>query len=166
MPSDLLIETIAMLKQRIEIRGEYLSRNEVPTRQLLIDPMLRALGWDFEDTDRVSLEHRVKHGRIDYALLIDGVPRVAIEAKRLGTGLDDRVRRQAYGYASQSGIKYALMTDGNVWRMFDATVDPRLPECVVMDVCVGESNPDVNANEMDVLSHSALEEEMWVRVPI
>ena len=87
MPSDLLIETVTMLKQRIEIRREYLTRNESPTRQLLIDPLLDALGWDFEDSSRVVLEFPIGRLRVDYVLIVDGRPKIAVEAKRFGTAL-------------------------------------------------------------------------------
>ena len=166
MASELLLETIAMLKQRISIRGDYLARNEVPTRQMLVDPLLRALGWDFEDTDRVSLEHPVRQGRIDYALRLDGVSMVAIEAKRLGTDLGDQVRLQAYRYAIQGGIKYAVMTDGNRWAMFDASIDPRLPGSALLDVVISEVEPSEGSAQIDRMSYRSIEGEIWLRFPI
>ena len=48
MALDDLKETIEALRERIRAHRPYLEGNETRTRQALIDPMLRALGWDVE----------------------------------------------------------------------------------------------------------------------
>ncbi len=119
MPSELLVETIAMLRQRIHIRSRYLGRNETPTRQLLVDPLLQALGWDFKDSGRVTLEKNAGEGWADYVLLSDERPRIVVEAKRFGTSLTNEVVNQAVRYALWLGVRHVAITDGDEWRVFE-----------------------------------------------
>ena len=165
MASELLVETIAMLKQRIDLRGEYLARNEVPTRQMLIDPLLRALGWDFEDTGRVSLEHSSGRGRMDYALIVAGRLRVAVEAKRYSVELTGGMRDQAYGYARMSGSKYAVVTNGNRWEMFDTSRHWTHRVAKIGETEIGTDNLYKCAEELDKLSFRQLESELFLRIP-
>ena len=72
--------------------------SEASTRDTVLDPVLRSLGWDLSDPSCCRVERRIKepvrdcqgnileHGRrVDYALLgPDGHPDVLVEAKRLG----------------------------------------------------------------------------------
>ena len=56
--------------------------NEANTKALLIEPLLAALDWDTADLDQVEREHRVLDGTaVDYALKIEGDPRLFVEAK-------------------------------------------------------------------------------------
>ena len=57
MALDDLKETIGTLRERIKTHRTYLEGHETRTRQVLIDPMLRMLGWDIENPDSVQLEH-------------------------------------------------------------------------------------------------------------
>ena len=165
MPSALLVETLAMIKQRIDIRGEYLARNEVPTRQLLIDPLLRALGWDIEDTSRVSLEHSSGRGRMDYALIVAGRLRVAVEAKRYGVELTGEMRDQAYGYARLSGSKYAVVTNGNRWEVFDTSRHWTDMVANVSETEIRADNLYKCAEQLDKISFQQLESELFFRLP-
>ena len=64
-------------------------------------------------------EYKVSDGWADYALLRpDGHPAAVIEAKKLGTMLDVKFRRQMLNYANESGIEYAGLTDGNNWELY------------------------------------------------
>ncbi len=165
MPSELLIETLAMLKQRIDLRGEYLARNEIPTRQLLVDPLLRALGWDIEDTSRVSLEHSSGRGRMDYALMVGGRLRVAVEAKRYGVELTDGMRDQAYGYARLSGSKYAVVTNGDRWEAFDTSRHWTDLVANMGETEIRADNLYKCAEQLDKISFRNLESELFRRVP-
>ncbi len=108
-----------MLRQRIQIRSRYLGRNETPTRQLLVDPLLEALGWDFKDSGRVTLEGRAGAGWADYVLLSDERPRIVVEAKRFGTPLTKEVVNQVVRYALWLGVRHVAVTNGDEWRMFE-----------------------------------------------
>jgi hypothetical protein len=117
-----LSETLAGMSARVEqYRGQGIGESN--TKATLITPLLRALGWDVEDLNEVRLEY--KRGPadkpVDYALLIDGVPRLFVEAKALGENLSDRRwASQIMGYASVAGVKWVVLTDGDEWRIFNS----------------------------------------------
>ena len=94
--------TAVMVKTAVEkaystyqewFRPDQPSLGETQTRYALIDPILRALGWDTADPKVCYPEWRIKNHRVDYALfprsevqdLVDGivVPAIVIEAKSL-----------------------------------------------------------------------------------
>lgn len=94
--------------------------SEADTRALLIDPVLNALGWDLMDTGQVRREYNPysdgTRGRSDYVLFIDGVPRVLVEAKKLGHV------NEAVGDVEEDtkGKSYVgVATDGRVWKILD-----------------------------------------------
>ena len=67
------------------------NNHETSTRYILIDPILRALGWDLSNPDECVVEYEVaRRGnypatRVDYVLkCATGQPVVVIEAKRIG----------------------------------------------------------------------------------
>ena len=84
---------------------------EEATKTALIAPLLRGLGWDTTDLDEVLPEyrHKSRHNPVDYALLIQRVPRLFVEAKALDTNLDDhKWKTQAVNYANAAGSKRCL----------------------------------------------------------
>ena len=90
----------------------------------LIDPLLRALGWDTEDPALVLPEYE-SSGRADYALLGGtGKPSAVIEAKKLGE-LQDKNRDQMSKYAYNAGIPYAGLTDGDRWEFYVCFGEPK-----------------------------------------
>ena len=119
MALDDLKATIETLRERIKEHNAYLEGNETRTRQVLIDPMLRALGWDPEDPKSVKLEYKVGKERLDYVLMGSDKPIAVIEAKVLGTLLDEQATKQALNYANMAGIPYMALTNGDHWRMLE-----------------------------------------------
>ncbi len=86
-----LTQTLVAVRRRI-VRAKTAGLNEENTKATLIDPILRALGWDVEDIDEVAREYRVKSRDkpVDFALFVSCDLRLLIEAKALGENLDDR----------------------------------------------------------------------------
>ena len=119
MALDELAATIATIKERIDDHRTSLAANETRTRQVLIDPLLAALGWDVSDPNLVELEYSAGQGRADYALLGEHGPVAVVEAKRLGEYLDDKHVMQVLNYANSQGIGYMVVCNGDEWRMYD-----------------------------------------------
>ena len=68
-----------------------LKKNEAATRAVLIDPVLRSLGWDTANTYMVEVEKRMDSVRADYALYdSNSAPQIIVEAKALGTDFDQK----------------------------------------------------------------------------
>ena len=113
-----LVGCIELLQERIRSHRDTLQENETRTRMALIDPLLRALGWDVFDPEVVTPEYKAGGGRADYALLrADGQPAATVEAKKLGETLSSH-RMQMLNYANASGIEYAGLTDGDHWELY------------------------------------------------
>ena len=115
-----MVGCIELLQERIRAYEATLRKDETRTRMALIDPLLTALGWDVNDPSLVRPEYKVVDGKADYALLrTEDSPAAIIEAKRLGTVLDDKIRHQMLTYATFVGIKYAGVTDGDHWELYE-----------------------------------------------
>ena len=117
---DELVGVIETLKERIGRHRSTLQGNETRTRMALIDPLLTALGWDTSDPSLVTPEYIVGEGRADYALGVsETIPAAIVEAKRLGHSLSDEERMQMLNYANARGVRYAAVTDGDVWEFYE-----------------------------------------------
>ena len=119
MPLEDLLETIETLRERTQAHGTALGGNETQTRYALIDPLLRALGWDTDDPSQVVPEYSASGGRADYALFGgDGKPAVMVEAKRLNRPLQDGLS-QSIAYCVEQGTPYFCVTDGQRWAIYE-----------------------------------------------
>ena len=138
MALDGLQAVIESLQSRIESHRAHLSENETRTRQVLIDPLLRELGWDVSDPDQVELEYSAGTGRekADYVLMSQGKPVAVIEAKRLGYRLDQSETMQVLNYANSRGIAYMAVTNGDEWRMYDVFAQKPIEEQVIMEFSI------------------------------
>lgn len=96
------------------------ARNEANTKALLIEPLLGALGWEPGDLDLVEREVKVYEGTfLDYALKLDGVARVYVEAKAIGQRLEDkRFVAQTVNYANNDGVVWCVLTNGVRFRIY------------------------------------------------
>ena len=141
MALDELKETIETLRERIQAHRAYLEGYETRTRQVLIDPMLRALGWDVEDPNSVELEYGIRRKWADYALMGSGGPIAVIEAKSLGTPLNDDEKMQALNYANMDGIDYMAITNGDHWQMFDVFKRGPLDNRILMEFQLTRDEP-------------------------
>ena len=135
------------LRRKISEERNYLSANEFRTRIVLVDPVLRMLGWDVEDTSVVKLEFEAGGGRADYGLMdSDGVHAVAVlESKRLGSAIGDNEVMQALNYANSQGIGYMIVCNGDLWRMYDVFQPAQLSERLMMELKIGTLPSYVNA---------------------
>ena len=142
-----LQSTIEKLRKTIEAHRGYLAENETGTRQVLIDPLLRKLGWDVSNPNIVQLEYRVKEQRVDYVLMSKGKPVAVIEAKSLGSNLKASVIGQALAYAKLAGISYAIVTDGDKWEMYDVFKPAAVEESLLMKLELSQQSARKNAEQ-------------------
>ena len=124
---------IEKLCNMIETQPDYLSGHETRTRQVLIDPLLRELGWDVSDPKMVQLEYGVEKEWADYALMSDDKPVALIEAKAFGKPLKGKATDQVLIYANKKVIPYMIVTDGDKWEMYDVFKQVELTERRIME---------------------------------
>ena len=136
---DDLVQTLETIAKRIHSHGSDLSANETRTRMALIDPLLTALGWDTTDPALVTPEYYVGAKKADYALRTDGPqPAMFIEAKKLHERLDEH-REQMTLYSNMAGVKYAALTDGNRWEVYEVFKPTSLDERRVIDLSISST---------------------------
>ena len=115
-------KVVKTLRKRIREHGSEL-QHETRTRQVLVDPLLRALGWDVADPEQVTLEFLVRVadgvGYADYALRVDGDIKVIVETKSFNTELDLKVLRQGLNYCQKGDIPYLATTNGIQWNIYE-----------------------------------------------
>ena len=146
-----LVGCIQLLQERIHSHRDTLQENETRTRMALIDPLLRALGWDVFDPGVVTPEYKAGGGRADYALLRgDGQPAATVEAKKLGEALGSH-RMQMLTYANASGIEYAGLTDGNHWELYSVFEPGQLDDRRKLEVSIANTPAHASALQMLLL---------------
>jgi len=104
--------------------------SEANVRADFIDPLFEILGWNISNPEEYDREYSIKDGgRADVALKIGGKPVIFIEAKRFGGILHISERgdadwlleeRQAILYAAKEGAKWAILTNFEKLRVFNA----------------------------------------------
>ena len=119
MPLDDLFTLIHELRERIDAHGSALRQSEALTRYALIDPLLRALGWNTADPALVVPEYRSGSGSADYALLDNGKPLMMVEAKKLDTAPQGYVVGQGIQYCLIQGTAHFAVTDGRRWEIYE-----------------------------------------------
>lgn len=118
---DPLIEAIETVKEQIDQHWSDLEKNETQTREALINPILKALGWDPANLALVKQEFKIDASwSVDYALRgagDKGMLFAIIEAKKLDEPLEKH-RTQALNYAHLANVGYAGLTNGNRWELY------------------------------------------------
>lgn len=120
-PLAALCTVLQAVRTSAETNAQLLRKNEAATRAALIDPVLRALGWDTADVRMVEPEKTIGVKQaLDYVLYdAAGAVSVVIEAKKLGESLDKLGHiGAAIGYAFSLKPKKLLITDGIHWHYY------------------------------------------------
>jgi predicted type IV restriction endonuclease len=105
--------------------------NEESTKLFLILPFLSLLGYDDRNPDEVCPEHSADFSdkyknRVDFAILKNTLPVIAIECKALGTALrDERGQLRSYFNAAPT-VKMGVLTDGLVYEFYADSDEPNL----------------------------------------
>ena len=155
MPSKSLFQLVEELAGRTQRHSATLSQNEILTRYVLIDPLLRELGWNTEDPEQVLPEYNSGSGYADYALLSDGKPIILIESKRLDTPLQDGLA-QAINHCLMEGTPYFTVTDGRRWEIYETHRPAPVAETQVVAFDLADHAPrDAILQSLELLRRSA-----------
>jgi len=118
------IEKLIEKYQRISEAGKIREYNEAQTRNEFIDPLFEFLGWDIrnlENDGEVITEKSVFKDRVDMAFYLNNIPVMFLEAKPLKADLDiEAYSRQAINYAWNKGVAYAVLTDFESIKIYNA----------------------------------------------
>jgi hypothetical protein len=103
------------------------SLSEEGTRANFINRYLDALGYT--GIDDLDHGHPVASGDFaDYVLKVSGKRMLVVEAKRLGEGLNAKHAAQVVKYAAVLGLRWGIVTNGRILRLYDARVPDVEPE--------------------------------------
>jgi len=97
--------------------------NEESTKLFLVLPVLSALGYDVTDPTVVQPEYAADFrdglcDRVDYAIMRDGEPVIAIECKKVGVDLaSNRGQLRAY-FTALPSVKLGILTNGLRFEFF------------------------------------------------
>jgi hypothetical protein len=154
-----LAAAVANVRAKIQRQGTK-PLNEQATKATLIQPILRALGWDVEDLEDIQLEYKRKPGNkpVDYALMLLRTPCLFVEAKGLGENLDDpRWADQFLGYAVVAGVEWVVLTNGDEYRIYNSHATVPVEEKLFRKVRI--SDPDSMVTEtLRLLSKECIRE--------
>lgn len=94
--------------------------NEANTKNVFVQPLFEALGWNFADINQVEAEKTIVKGRVDYVFKINMVSKFCLEVKPLRDELTDDHRRQVISYAYNKGVTWAVLTNFDRLQVFNA----------------------------------------------
>jgi len=115
--------------------------NEANTKAHLIEPILRALDWNMDDFSEVDREFKVFDGTfLDYALRVDGSPKLFVEAKVLGKSLADKqFIAQTVNYANNEGVVWCVLTNGLLFHVYKSNEPVVMDRKLLFEVDLGEA---------------------------
>lgn len=119
-PLSNISDVLRQIKASSELYKSTLESNEAATRAVLIDPVLKAFGWDIANADMVEMEKTAALNRADYVLNDEnGYTKIVVEAKTLNKNLiHPEIERALGNYSFAFKPDDIFLTDGIVWRHY------------------------------------------------
>ena len=118
-------DAIPSILESVAKVGEHgMVMTEAMTEMIVIDKLLTALGYHPWDIQKQGVVEGI--GNIpDYSILPDKAQQWFLEVKKWKLPLSIREASQVVTYASNKGKRWAVLTNGDEWRVFDvfSTVD-------------------------------------------
>ncbi len=108
-----------------KIRSTKARLNEADTRNMIVNPFLMALGWNFVP-DEIQSEFPVQVGdlkriqKADYCLKVDGSPVAFLETKSFGASLEETAFGQVLAYGRVNFVRWCMITNGTEWIVLDS----------------------------------------------
>ena len=118
------MEFADLLKDHINHVQKYKNvvQNEEQTKQSLIMPFFKVLGYDvlnpFEFVPEYTADVGIKKGeKVDYAIIIDDKPLILVECKSVQDDLD-RHSSQLYRYFGTTDARFGILTNGVIYKFY------------------------------------------------
>lgn len=121
LTSDLHAALMSVARRSLAVRAFCL--NEESTKQHMVLPVLAALGYDYTDPFVVQPEfvadfRKDAANRVDYVIINNDAPVIAIECKKVGSDLSEyRGQLRAYFTALRT-VRLGILTDGMIFEFF------------------------------------------------
>ncbi len=136
---ELAISRAVAIMEDTDRYADTLSVHEMNTRYMLIDPVITALGWDLSHPDQVTFELDLnQYGKIDYVLFgKTGNPAILLESKVVDSYSISH-ERQLISYVQGTNKGYAVLTNGNMWKVWDLSKRGRFENKLIADLLLEE----------------------------
>jgi len=104
---------------------------EAATNIALVQPFLVFLGYDIANPDEVAPEHHADFSdkyknKVDYAIIKNGAPVIAIESKKLGSVMKDDLGQLKSYFNACPTVKLGILTDGLKFEFFADSDSPNM----------------------------------------
>ncbi len=106
--------------------------NESDTSMIITDMMAELFGYD--KYSEVTKELAIRGTYCDLATKIEGKYQMLIEVKAVGIDLKENHIKQAVDYASNKGIEWVALTNGNNWKVFKVVFSKPIDFEIVLDI--------------------------------
>jgi len=147
-------------------------QSEESTKIYLVVPFLALLGYDASDPSIVVPEHDADlhpggSRKVDFAIIHHGAPAIAIEVKKVGTGLTDARNQLRSYYNALPTARLGVTTNGVIYEFFLDCEQPNIMDgepFLTLDLeaaATGAVNPDV-LRLLEVIRQSAYDPEALV----
>ncbi|MCC7385949.1 MAG: type I restriction enzyme HsdR N-terminal domain-containing protein [Deltaproteobacteria bacterium] len=130
--------------------------NESDTVMLATDLLADVFGYG--KYDEVTSEYAIKSTYCDLAIKLDGVLQLLIEVKAIGLELKDAHVKQAVDYAANQGAQWVVLTNAEIWRVFNVTLAKSVEAEQVLEINFSALNPK---SESDLELLYTLSKEGW-----
>lgn len=131
-------ELIKKIQEKmLQFEVSQLSLSETETRSALIDPIFTAIGWDMGNPLVVRMEWRKNPSDrpVDYAFMVNGVPKLLVEAERLKENINDKKwEDQLLWYSSKLGVKWCALTNGNIIRIYNSLAEEAAADKLLFEI--------------------------------
>lgn len=132
--------------------------NESDTVIIVTDVLNEAFGFD--KYSEITSEFAIRGTYCDLATKIDNKVQYLIEVKAIGLELKDQFVKQAVDYASNQGIDWVILTNGNTWRIYKVTFGKPINQEIVFEFDFLNLNIK-NSEDLDILF--LLSKEGWLK---
>lgn len=127
MEIDKLKSDIKLVGKRVAEPSENIT-NEEQTKNAFIMPFFQALGYDIfnplEFVPEFTADVGIKKGeKVDYAIILDGVPQILIECKSITENLTKH-DSQLFRYFGTTKSKFGILTNGREYKFFTDLDEP------------------------------------------
>ncbi|MBO0589241.1 type I restriction endonuclease [Sporosarcina sp. E16_8] len=116
-----LKETLEMLNKVVDDHQDLIT-NEESTKQFLILPMLRGLGYDTyspkEVTPEFTADFHKKNEKVDYAISINGEPKIFLEAKSINSAITKNAPQLSRYFSTFPNVRLGILTNGIEYHFF------------------------------------------------
>ncbi|MFJ7976500.1 type I restriction endonuclease [Peribacillus sp. NPDC096379] len=116
-----LKETLEMLNKVVNDNKELIN-NEESTKQFLILPFLRGLGYDTyspqEVTPEFTADFHKKNEKVDYAISINGEPKIFVEAKSMNNKINKSAPQLSRYFSTFPSVRLGILTNGIEYHFF------------------------------------------------